>query len=492
MRKVTKALTRFPLLLLVALLAVGMVALLGGSRTVAAGRGFVEMPSRVQTQGMTAEENIQRQIDLSGRLMKDLPSASQLKQVRITLGHDEIDAIDQADKSSTPLKIGLVKAMTPGVEVYGLDRGPSSNLPRQGTSGEAIRTRDGGYVWALAVGSDQAGAIRVHVENLTLPKGVELYVHSRAGEAYGPYTGTGVDDSGEFWTPAVFGRETIVQVRVSGPAAEASLRDVSFKISEVGIITEKSVSGLNPVVEATSFCGNPSCIVDASCFSGANSIKDAYAKQEWIQGAFIYTCTGGLLNDSNPTQDNFFLTANHCYSKNSTAKNVSFYWRFRTSNCNGSCPSNNGWPFKTTGGSVAAANRKGDYTLVHLNSAPPSGSVFLGFTSAPVANTNGVALHRVSNPNFGPQVYNEQSVSTSAPTCGGWPRGERIYSRDTLGGTDGGSSGSPVVNASDQVVGQLSGACGTNVNNPCDNVNNATVDGAFAFYFATVQPILAP
>ena len=141
---------------------------------------------------------------------------------------------------------------------------------------------------------------------------------------------------------------------------------------------------------------------------------------------------------------------------------------------------------------MAAANRKGDYTLVHLNSAPPSGSVFLGFTSAPVANSNGAALHRVSNPNFGPQVYNEQSVSTSAPTCGGWPRGERIYSRDTLGGTDGGSSGSPVVNASDQVVGQLSGACGTNVNDPCDSVNNATVDGAFAFYFASVQPILAP
>ena len=103
-----------------------------------------------------------------------------------------------------------------------------------------------------------------------------------------------------------------------------------------------------------------------------------------------------------------------------------------------------------------------------------------------------MALHRVSNPNFGPQVYNEQTVSTSAPTCQGWPRGERIYSKDTLGGTDGGSSGSPVVNASDQVVGQLSGGCGTNVNDPCDAVHNATVDGALAYYWATVQPIINP
>ena len=49
--------------------------------------------------------------------------------------------------------------------------------------------------------------------------------------------------------------------------------------------------------------------------SGANSIKDAYAKMEWISGPYIYTCTGGLLNDSNPSSTNYFLTANHCLSR---------------------------------------------------------------------------------------------------------------------------------------------------------------------------------
>jgi hypothetical protein len=42
------------------------------------------------------------------------------------------------------------------------------------------------------------------------------------------------------------------------------------------------------------------------------------------------------------------------------------------------------------------------------------------------------------------------------------------------------------------VVGQLSGGCGTNVNDPCDNTHNATVDGALAFYWNSVQPIIAP
>jgi hypothetical protein len=41
-------------------------------------------------------------------------------------------------------------------------------------------------------------------------------------------------------------------------------------------------------------------------------------------------------------------------------------------------------------------------------------------------------------------------------------------------------------------VGQLSGSCGFNTGDPCDDVNNATVDGAFAYYYASVQPFLNP
>ena len=488
MGSVSRILRMSPVLLLAAVIAVAFVMVLGGSRTMA-GSGDAQMQARVQAEGLTADQEIQRQIDLTGRLLRDLPSASELRRVNILFGQDEIDAIDRGDKSSTPLKIGLVKAMTPGVEVNGLVLAPGSNLPRKGTSGLAIPTRDGGYVWALAVNADQAGAIRLHVENLSLPKGAELYVYGRSGEAYGPYTATGIDEGGEFWAPAVFGREAIVQVLVS---PGASLRDVSFRITEAGIITQKAAGDLSMVPEATSFCGNAECIVDASCYPQAASIWNAYAKQEWIAGAYIYTCTGALLNDSNPTLSNFFLTANHCYSKAKAAASVSFYWWFRTSTCNGTCPTNTGWPYKTTGGTLRSTSKYGDYTLVTVNTTPPAGSVFLGWTSVAVANTNGVALHRVSNPIFGPQVYSEDTVDTTAPTCTGWPRGERIYSRTTLGGTDGGSSGSPVVNSSNQVVGQLSGSCGTNVGDTCDHVSNATVDGAFAYYYATVKTYLAP
>jgi V8-like Glu-specific endopeptidase len=381
------------------------------------------------------------------------------------------------------------------VEVFGLSRGPSDRQPGRGASGLAVPTRDGGFVWAVVVTAEDAGAIRLHVEDLSLPRNAALYVYSRAGEAYGPYTGAGPDGSGDLWTTAVFGPEAILQLRIAPPVGAADLREVSFRVTEAGLITERFAGSLQAVApQQAGFCGNPSCIVDASCHSGtpADPAKDAVAKMEWIQGAFIYTCSGGLIADNNPTQSNFFLTANHCVSKNNTAKNVTFYWRFATSSCNGSCPSNDGWPYKTTGSSVSATGKKGDFTLLHLNANPPSGSVFLGWTTTAVANTNGVDLFRISNPNFGPQVFSQHDVDTSAPTCSSWPRGERIYSRDVVGATDGGSSGSPVVNSSSQIVGQLSGSCGFNVGDPCDAESNATVDGAFAFYYPTVQPILNP
>ncbi|MCI0615072.1 serine protease, partial [bacterium] len=339
---------------------------------------------------------------------------------------------------------------------------------------------------------DNAGAIRLHVKNMSLPANAELFIYSRNGQAYGPYTGAGPDGSGEFWTATIFGSEAILQLQT-----KSDLNGVSLRVQHAGLITQKYAGGFSEDVNAPNAnwpCGNPSCVEDASCEKGITNLKTAVAKMEWVQGAFIYTCTGGLISDTNPSQSNFFLTANHCVSKNNTAKKVNFYWQFATSSCDGTCPTNNG-AIQTQGASVSATGKKGDFTLLHLNSNPPADSTFLGWSTTPVANTNGLNLVRVSNPNFGPQVYSEHSVDTGAPTCSSWPRGERIYSRDTFGAIDGGSSGSPIVNGSGQIVGQLSGTCGSNPSDPCSGApgeDNATVDGAFAFYFSTVKPFLNP
>jgi lysyl endopeptidase len=460
-----------------------------------------EAPMRVVAEGLTAQEQLQKQAELSRRLLEDLPAVRSTARVGLT--QEEISAIDRAPRSSVPLRIGVVKTIAPGLELYGLRRGSLDLQTTRGKSGTAVPARDGGLVWAAIISSKNAGAIRLHVEDMSLPRNVELYLYSRNGEAHGPYTGAGPHGTGEFWTATIFGSEAILQLHVSSSATRVDLRNASFRVREAGLITPRFAGSLTQQVVTQAppapgwHCGNPNCVVDASCVNGiADSLGLAVAKMEWAQGAYIYTCTGGLISDNNQSQNNFFLTANHCVSKNNTAKNVNFYWRFATSSCNASsCPSNSGWPYQTSGATVSKTGRKADFSLLHLNASPPSGSVTLGWTSAPVANSNGTNLYRVSNPNFGPQVYSQHNVDTSAPTCSSWPRGERIYSRDITGAIDGGSSGSPIVNSSVQIVGQLSGTCGTNPSDPCSSgpgEANATVDGAFAFYYALVQPFLNP
>jgi V8-like Glu-specific endopeptidase len=468
-----------------------LLALLVSATALVAGNSsagpMVSAPMGVATEGPTAVEILQRQMELNRWLLGELPARTIETALRVRVARAEIAAVEQA--RSVPMKVGLVRVLEPKIQVQGLGRG-SEDPPQGGIR----RLDDGGLVWALAVMSADAGAIRLQIQNMALPEGAVLYVYNRGGEAFGPYAGAGPHGSGEFWTTAVFGSEAVLQLRVDGGVPDAVLRKLSFSVTAVGLILSRFAGAFGAAPPPPGFCGNPSCIVDASCFNGtpAEPAKNAVAKMEWVQGAFIYTCSGGLIADNDPSQGNYFLTANHCISKNNNARNTTFYFRFATSTCNGSCPSNNGWPYRNTGSTVKKTGRKGDYTLLQLSSNPPVGSVFLGWTSAPVANSDGLPLYRISNPNFGPQVYSEHEVDTGAPTCSSWPRGERIYSRDTTGAIDGGSSGSPVLNGSSQIVGQLSGTCGFNVNDPCDPISNATVDGAFAYYFSSVRPFLDP
>jgi len=473
----------------VLLLSAARVRLTG--RALAAEAGRTGLPMRVAAEGKTLDEERQRQAELSTRLLTAMPARALDAPVRVEPTREEIRGVLRPGRPrEEPLRIGLVKSLSARLDIDGLASA------RRGAGGPA---RDGGYDWAVAVVSPAAGAMRFHIEGLELPPQAELVVYSRAGEAFGPYTGNGPDDDGEFWTDTVFGGEAILQVHVAAPATPDDLAQVAFSVSEVGLVLPRYAGTAAPQAPTGPFpCGSPACLVDATCpgtTSAAALARNAVAKMEWPQGHFLYTCSGALINDANPDRANLFLTANHCLDRNRFALNVQFYWRFATSSCNGQCPDNEGWPFRTAGASVVATGRRGDYTLLQLRTPPPAGSVFLGWSAEPVAGSDGLPLSRISNPDFGPQVFSRHDVDATAPMCAGWPRGFYIYSRDIVGAIDGGSSGSPLFNAQAQIVGQLSGSCGSDVADVCASgpgEANRTVDGAFAAYFPRLQPILAP
>jgi len=373
--------------------------------------------------------------------------------------------------------------------------------------GAARGTGSNGFVWTAAVRVPGATALRLHLTGFDLPPGAKLYVYNLAGQAFGPYTGRGPLGEGELHTNTVFGDQLRLQMHSPADAERAP----RLTLAEVGVLGARFVApryrpegvfdpnDLDALAKASNLCAiNDDCVVNAACQSSpvVSLAKDAVAGMLFQSGGGFYICTGGLVVDTVATSViPYFLTANHCISRSSEAASLETYFDYETTCSNPNCtqPYNN--TGDTVGATIKATGSTSDFTLLQLASAPATRdgvATYLGWLSTPVANTNNLALYRISHPQGSPQSYTEGVVDTGKPTCRSLARGNFIYSRDTVGATEGGSSGSPVVNSAGQIVGQLYGGCGSNVNDVCDSASNATVDGAFAASYPNLASFLNP
>ena len=398
----------------------------------------------------------------------------------------------------------------------GVNKAVGATVSFAGTANLGGRTRDlalgavrgdgnGGFTWTAALRSPGATALRAHLTGLDLPEGAGLFVYNEKGQAFGPYTGRGPLGDGDLFTNTVFGEQLLLQLQ-----APSGARVPSIRVEELGIMGQRFLmprynpngafdpTDLGALAEPKAFCSyNESCVVNAACQSNAavNVAKDAVATMLFSSGGGQYICTGQLIADTvSSSVIPYFLTAHHCISSSGEAGSLETYFDYQTTCSSPNCtqPYNN--TGETVGATIKATGSSSDYSLLQLSSAPttPDGvATYLGWDSTAIANTT-TQLYRVSHPKGAPQAYSEQRVDPNKPTCGTLPRGRFLYSKDNLGATEGGSSGSAVVNGAGQVVGQLYGACGTNLNNVCDANNNATVDGAFASTYPNVAAFLNP
>ncbi|RMF76585.1 MAG: hypothetical protein D6738_01095 [Acidobacteria bacterium] len=416
----------------------------------------------------------------------------------VRIAPDRLDALHRAPVTPGPLQVGLTEpvgarvALTPRLAARARGGAVAAGAGVAHVVGDRL-------VWYTIIRAPGAAGLRLHLEDLALPGGSEIYVYTEAGEAFGPYRPETAGESG-LWTHSLRGDALRLQVRIPADAlrAAAGSSRFGFDIGEIGFLGERwaGLFGDQAGQNDAGCPANASCVENASCVSIPSAIQpaqDAVGRMLYSSGGGQFLCSGGLLNDTDTsTTIPYFLTANHCISTQSEASSLEVYFQY-TAPCGGPCqsPGANGEP-RVLGSTLLSSSSSSDYTLLQLDQPAPAGSTLLGWTTSAVAFANGTPLYRISHPKGQPQAYSEHVVDTSKGTCASWPRGDWIYSRDTLGATEGGSSGSPVLNASGQVVGQLSGACGTNPNNPCASNANATVDGAFAAYYSQISQWLDP
>jgi hypothetical protein len=253
------------------------------------------------------------------------------------------------------------------------------------------------------------------------------------------------------------------------------------RVKEQGIISIAYVVhgyryiNLPELLEA-GFGTSGSCQVNINCSEGVNWQQEKNAVAMILVNGNRY-CTGSLVNTTANDRRPLFLTADHCLGgwANSvkhdaiTAPNLShwsFYWHYESPECTSTFDP----PFiSTSGATVIANNSNSDFALLQLTENPLNKNgvtpYYLGWDRTGNGGTGGVGIHHPSGD------VKKIATHNITPTSNGnyW----NLYWMQTANGfsvTEGGSSGSPLLNNNRHVIGQLYGGSSINCANPANDL----------------------
>lgn len=414
---------------------------------------------------------------------------------------EEIDAVVEWNAAGRrPMKDGFVRPL-PLPRHVAFPESVTTSPAGLHAGGALVRHAADTLVWGAEIRVEGAHRLRAHLDDVHLPAGVRLWVYGEGDEAVGPFGRELLGPDG-LWTPSVGG--PVLRIEAEIPRQMGAGGAPRFTVDSVVELLHLGPDGLPEAVPVPK--ADASCLVDVTCvsegdFSIIRLVERAIGHMHYVKGGSSFLCTGGLLNDLAGSFTPFFLTANHCLSTQASATSLEVFWDMFTNTCFGTFPTHGSRP-RSNGSTLLATGKSADFTFLRLLGIPAE-RVFLGWNANASAFALNTLLHRVSTPapnstefplSYSTQRVKKPNPSPCASQPGGPPVGDQtkfFYSSKLEGGTFGGSSGSPVINASGQTVGQLLGSCG-----PPDLAGEGChptpfiLDGAFAETFKFVKGFL--
>lgn len=334
---------------------------------------------------------------------------------------------------------------------------------------------DSGNVWLMKVTSPGASSINFIFNELLLPEGAELYIYSTDGSmVYGPVTSTQNLEKSFFLTDIINGESVILYLYVP----ENKKANTRLAISRIvhGYknifvrVFESSKKGLGD---------SQDCEKNVVCYGGWLSESKAVAMVLLASGTEL--CSGSLLNNTARDFRAYFLSAFHCVDRNpkndtisSSEEYAAEHWAFRFNYKMTLC----------TGGQVAsyftynndelvAAWETSDFVLVELDDSPLSHPLvsFLGWDNTGATPNEGTGIHHPSGDVMKISFDDDQLVETSYLSNSGTNHCRVFWD---IGATEGGSSGSPLFDQNERVIGQLRGGYSI-----CDGIDMRDWYGCF-------------
>ncbi len=385
-------------------------------------------------------------------------------------------------------------------------------------SGGTWEQRGDHSLWRYRIQAKDAVSLNFGFTRFHLPPSARLFVYAsdRHADLAGPYDAASHNALGQLWTPIIAAADVTIELDVASKErdqVELVLGKVNQGYRGFGLHAKGYAQpALQVTGEGKSACSpdgikSGSCNMDVACMDAS----DPWNKPRRAVGAYTIdgtdTCTGSLVNNTANDRSLLFITASHCEVVNNPA-GIVVYWNYESPTCRtpGSAASGSALPKPnmTSSGSTFLARTRNpfddtdcvngsqcsDTTLIRLNgTADPTWNLYwAGWDRSTTAATcvpgpansdagecasihhPGVEEKRITfvEQNF---VLGGISGGTNTHWHAYWDPTPPILPNIPApqpaslppGVTEPGSSGSPLYNASQRLVGVLSGgdsACG--------------------------------
>ncbi len=331
---------------------------------------------------------------------------------------------------------------------------------RTAVDGQWSASDDGGWIWTIELEAPGADAVRLRLHPWPPPTGAELILYNAddPAESVGPIAAAHPTVADVLWTPMVFAER--VRVEYSLPEkvdpADPKAQFVIDRLANHYAIERAFGGGQNAAPLA--------CHNDQRCSPQFDLEADGVGAIFRTDDMVGFFCSGGMLNRTTQDFTPLWLTATHCGVTNANAANAIVVWRWESNVCNGGAPN---WALlpQTPVETVLSRDEPTDWTLLGLASIGqvPGGTSYLGWDANRAdddINVTGIhhprgSFKRIS---FGTKTGNggTRPDFDNLPACRGGSAYRVVWNS---GLTQPGSSGSPLFDNNDRVIGTLS--CGS-------------------------------
>lgn len=316
-------------------------------------------------------------------------------------------------------------------------------------SGKADIIPDKGRIWRLRISSESARSLQIIFSSFVLPKAACLYLYDDNQTLLaGAFTRNNNQPDSTLVLADFKGNHVIIEYfEPINPEFDGKLIIGSISRAYKDILSEQAEPDY----------------VNINCPIGKDSQleKHAVCKITYRSEDVSYLCSGALLNNVRQDGIPYFLTANHCIRDTAEAATMVAYFNYENTGCDGS--STTLVPSSISGASLLSTFQPSDYTLLLLNDVPTDiyQPYYAGWDASDKATRMVTSIHHPKG--LTKKLSVDYDSIYSNPVKIPWegntvsPVGSHWVIDFDEGITSGGSSGSPLFNSKNQIIGQLHG-----------------------------------